>query len=115
MKSRLWCSGGKIRNIQGVQAAIDEGVGQVIVETDAMAVVQAVYSNAFEFSAMAHIVAELRSLLSLNFVSWRIQHRSRTSNRVAHELATLGSLCSLDAEPIMGSIPLCIQFVIADE
>ena len=114
MKSRLWCSGGKIRNIQGVQAAIDEGVGQVIIETDAMAVVH-VYSNAYEFSAMAHIVAELRSLLSLNFVSWRIQHRSRTSNRVAHELATLGSLCSLDAEPIMGSIPLCIQFVIADE
>jgi hypothetical protein len=58
--------------IQGVQTAIDAGVTQVIVETDALAVVQAVYSNTYDLSAMANIVAELRSLLSLNFNSWRV-------------------------------------------
>ena len=78
MKSRLWCSGGKIRNIQGVQAAIDEGVGQVIIETDAMAVVH-VYSNAYEFSAMAHIVAELRFMANPTQVPDEQQGGARAS------------------------------------
>lgn len=100
--------------IQGLQAAIDEGVGQVIIETDATAVLQAVYSDAYDLSAMATLVAELRNLLSLNFVSWRVQQRPRSCNRVAHELAALGSLCYLDAEPILVRIPSCIQSVIAE-
>ena len=103
--------------IQGLQAAIDEGVGQVIIETDATAVLQAVYSDAYDLSAMATLVAELRNLLYLNFVSWRVQQRPRSCNRVAlaHELAALGSLCYLDAEPILVSIPSCIQSVIAED
>ena len=65
--------------IQGVQADIDEGVGQVIIETDAMAVVQAVYSNAFEFSAMAHIVAELRFMANPTQVPDEQQGGARAS------------------------------------
>lgn len=83
-----------------MQAAIEEGVGQVIIEIDAMAVVQAVQSNSYDLSVMENIVAELRNLLSLNFFSWRVQHRPRAINRVAHELAALGSLCSWDDDPI---------------
>lgn len=60
--------------IQGVQAAIDAGVGRVVIETDALAVQQAVYSKAFDLSEVANLVAELRSLLSSNFISWRVQH-----------------------------------------
>ena len=43
-------------------------MGHVIVETDAAEVVQAVYSNAFEFSAATNLVDELRSILA-NFIS----------------------------------------------
>jgi len=62
-------------SIQGVQAAIDAGVAPVIIETDALAVVQAVYSSTYDLSATVNIVTELRNLLSLNFISWRVQHR----------------------------------------
>jgi ribonuclease HI len=58
--------------IQGVQAAIDAGMGQVIIKIDATTVVQVVYSSAYDLSSMAYLAAELRSLLSLNFISWRV-------------------------------------------
>jgi ribonuclease HI len=64
--------------VQGVQAAVKEGVGNVIIETDATVVVQAISSSAYDLSAMATLVAELRSLLSLDFQSWRVQHRPRS-------------------------------------
>jgi len=50
-----------------VQAAADEGVGHIIVETDAVEVVQAVYSQDFYLSPVAFLVEELRSLLEMNF------------------------------------------------
>lgn len=75
--------------IQGVQAAIDAGVVQVIVETDALAVVQAINSSSVDLSAMANLLSELRSLLSLNFNSWRVQHRPRESNKALLVLWTM--------------------------
>jgi hypothetical protein len=100
--------------IQGIQAAAEAGVGNVIIVMDASTVVQAVYSSAYDLSTVTYLVAELRSLLSLNFLSWRVQYRSRSCNRVAHELAALGSLSSLDVEPVLVPIPCHIQSVIAD-
>jgi hypothetical protein len=41
-----------LASIHGVQAAADKGMGHVILETDALEVVQAVYSNAFDLSAI---------------------------------------------------------------
>ena len=97
-------------SIQGVQA-----VGRVIIETEALAVVQAIYSSTYDLSATVNIVTELRNLLSLNFISWQVQYRCRTSSCVAHKLAALGSICSLDDDPILDLIPLCIQSAIADD
>ena len=51
----------------------------MIIETDAMAVVQAVYSNAYEFSAMAHIVAELRFMANPTQVPDEQQGGARAS------------------------------------
>ena len=52
--------------IHGAQAAADLGVGHVIVETDAVEVVQAVYSQDFYLSPVAFLVEELRGLLEMN-------------------------------------------------
>ena len=60
-------------------------------------------------------MTELRNLPSLNFISWRVQHQCLPSNSVAHKLAALGSICSLDDDPILDLIPLCIQYAIADD
>jgi ribonuclease HI len=78
--------------IHGTQAATDAGVGHVIIETDAVEVVQAVYPDAFELSAVTNLVAELRSLLDFNFISWHVQHCPHSCNKVAHELAALGNV-----------------------
>jgi hypothetical protein len=47
-------------------------MGQVIIETDATAMVQVVYSSAYDLSSMAYLATELRSLLYPNFISWRV-------------------------------------------
>jgi ribonuclease HI len=101
--------------IQGVQAAISAGVGHVIVETDATEVVSAVYSSEYDLSPVGNLVEELRSLLDWNFTTWKIQQRHRSCNRVAHELAKLGSVCDLGVEPILDPIPANVSCVIADD
>jgi len=101
--------------IQGTQAAISVGVGHIIVETDALAVVQAVYSEEYMLSDVCNLVEEFRSLLTWNFISWQVQQRPRSCNRVAHELASLGSVCHPNEEPQLVSIPASIQSVIAED
>jgi hypothetical protein len=76
-----------VQLIQGVQAAIEIGVGHVVVETDATSVVQAVYTSSHDFNAMTNLISELRSLLALNFISWKVHQRPpRSCNRAAYEL-----------------------------
>ncbi|KAG2588887.1 hypothetical protein PVAP13_5NG354081 [Panicum virgatum] len=88
----------------------------VIQGTDAVEVVQAVYSQAFYFSLVTFLVEELRGILEMNFISWRVQQRPRScnNNRVAHELATLGSMCEPDADYVVAPIPDIIACIIAD-
>lgn len=86
----------------------------MIIETDAVEVVQAMYSEAFVLSDMANLVEELRSLLTFYFVSWRVQQRPRSCNRVAHELAILGSVCDPDEDNVPASIPANILCIIAE-
>ena len=46
-----------IAYLQGIQTAIELGIGKLIVETDAKMVVQALSSNAFDDSAVGVLVA----------------------------------------------------------
>jgi hypothetical protein len=104
-----------IASIHGAQATADKGVGHVILETDALEVVQAVYSDAFDLSAVTFLVGELRCLLEFNFISWRVQQRPRSCNRVAHELAILGSFCDLDEDSVLTSLPAHVYHVLAED
>jgi len=78
-------------------------------------VVQAVYSDDYALSDVFNLVEELRSLLVWNFISWRVQPRPHSCNRAAHELASLGSVCDPEEEPVLVSIPAHIQSVIAED
>ena len=49
--------------IQGTQAAVAASVRHVVIETDGRAIVQAIYSNEYDLSAVSNLVEELRSLL----------------------------------------------------
>jgi len=48
-----------IAAIQGSQAAAEMSVGHVIIETDAIEIVHAVYSDAFDLSPMTFLVTVL--------------------------------------------------------
>jgi hypothetical protein len=48
-----------IASIHGIQVAADKGVGHVILETDALEVVQVVYSDAFDLSAVTFIQIQM--------------------------------------------------------
>jgi len=50
-----------------------------------------------------------------NFISWSVQQCPRSCNRVAHELASIDSVCDLGEEPVLVSIPAYIQSVIAED
>jgi len=50
-----------------------------------------------------------------NFISWRVQQCPRSCNRVAHELAILGSICEPDAEAVVAPIPDFIACFIAKD
>ena len=77
--------------------------------------VQAVYSDDYALSDVFNLVEELRSLLVWNFISWRVQPCPRSCNRVAHELASLGSVCDPEEESVLVSILAHIQSIIAKD
>jgi hypothetical protein len=101
--------------IQGVQAAIDAGVGHLSIETDAAAMVQAVYPSSHNFSAATHLITELRNLLVQNFISWSVHFCPRSCNRVGHELACLGSVSDPEEEPNLVSILAHVISLIAED
>lgn len=51
--------------LQGVQAAIDLGIGHIILETDAREVVKALNSKAYDGSVVGHLVEEIKVHFSL--------------------------------------------------
>ena len=74
-----------------------------------------VYSQAYDLSPMTFLVEELRGILEMNFISWCVQQRPRSCNRVAHELAILGSICEPDADVAVVPIPDFISCIMADD
>jgi hypothetical protein len=73
------------------------------------------YTSSYDFSAMTNLISELRSLVALNFISWKVQQRPRSCNRVAYELAVLGSLCDPEEKHSLISVPVHIQSALADD
>jgi hypothetical protein len=82
---------------------------------DALEVVQAVYSDAFDLSAVIFLVGELCSLLEFNFISWHVQQHPCSYNIVAHKLAILGSFCDLDEDLVLTTLPAHVYHVLAED
>ena len=73
--------------LHGVQAACNLGIGNLILETDATMVKQALTTNDFAKSMSGGLIDELKSLVSSNFINLS---RSRVCNRAAQGLAAFG-------------------------
>jgi hypothetical protein len=91
------------------------GIGRLILETNAMEVVGAVNSEVYDASAVSHLIEEIKSLLSLNFISFECVFGSRSCNEAAHVLAKLGHMCTEGEEIISDSTPECISVIVAND
>jgi hypothetical protein len=76
--------------LQGVQVASDLGISELILETDALNVQQAVYAKGFDTRPEGGLIEELKSLARSNFNAFVCNFLGRDGNRDAHALAGLG-------------------------
>jgi len=79
--------------INGVKAAQSMGIDNFILETDALLTKQAMQGGGFRLSPLGGLIHELKELLTEEFFAVQISHVPRRCNKVAHELARLGSFC----------------------
>jgi ribonuclease HI len=95
--------------IEGVKTAIALGVNNAVLETDAQQVVWAIQSNEFRLAVEGGLIHELKDLLADSSVISQVKYVSRDCNRVAHELASLGSRSHSMAPSVMAGVPDCIM------
>ena len=81
---------------------IDQGISQILLETDSSILVEALQSCSYDFSANGVLFREAKFLMSLNFSRADIVHVPRSCNKGAHDLAHVG-LNWVDL--MFGSIP----------
>jgi ribonuclease HI len=108
-------SGETIACLQGVQAAIDIGARQIVLETDAMLIQQAITSKDYASAPSGILIYEIQELASLNFMTFNVNVVPRIYNRVAHALAAQGCEASEDDTMVMNIVPPCIQSLVADD
>ena len=101
--------------IQGLLATINVGITNLILETDAKLVQQAVNHGDYRASLAGSLLEELDSLVSSNFNSFVCLAIPRDCNKVAHELTILGCACAEESEPVLSSLPDHVNTLIADE
>ena len=99
--------------LQGIQTALNLGIGKLILETDALLIKQALASTEVCDRPEEGLVNELKFLVSTNFIHFECVFQGRDCNRVAHELASLGYDCVEGNELISSSIPEHIAVIVA--
>jgi hypothetical protein len=85
------------------------GVQKLILESDAMTVIQAVNSLVFDRSSASGLLWELKECLSSNFTRCHVAYIPRSCNLVSHSLAALGASLSPGTNPIKDCISNCID------
>jgi len=101
--------------MQGVQAALNLGIGRLLLETDALMIVQAMNSDVFDAMAEGVTLEELKFLVRVNFSEFKCNFLSRVGNRAAHALAALGSECVEGEALITSSVPRDVHVIVADD
>jgi len=102
-----------IAALQALQRATDMGMQNVILVTDAAAVVDAVNSHQLDRGSASGLLWELKESLCCNFRCSRIVFNRRSCNQVAHSLAASGAGLNLGTGPVVDSIPTCVNVLVA--
>ncbi|KAK9998590.1 hypothetical protein SO802_018193 [Lithocarpus litseifolius] len=85
---------------------------QIIVETDALSIVNSINENFIEGS-IGHLIQGILVLLN-SFSSWKVIHVKRDHNRAAHEAAHLARR-SEDSQVWIGALPIALQEIVQSE
>jgi hypothetical protein len=95
--------------IEGVKAAEALRVREIILETDASQVVEALMGDEFRLLVLGGVVHELKDQLAEYFILPLVKFVSRECNRVAHELASIGSMGMEGMPTVMAGVLACID------
>jgi len=76
--------------IAGLQAAADQGMQNIVLETDSQTLMKALLSGEYDRSHGGVLFREAKFIMSTMFNSGTAVHASRLCKKVAHELARVG-------------------------
>jgi hypothetical protein len=74
-----------------VQHAIDADIYKVELETECLTLKTALSRDAYDAAEGGTLFREIKYLLAVNFADFKVIHRSRTCNKVAHKLTSMSS------------------------
>ncbi|XP_066373674.1 uncharacterized protein [Miscanthus floridulus] len=101
--------------LQGVHVASNLGIGNLILETDAINVQTALQSQSYDVRPEGGLTEELKSFASLNFRNFTCNFLGRAGNKAAHVLASLGYDCVEGEALITSAIPDDIVVIVSDD
>lgn len=84
-------------------------------ETDALQVVQACTSTAYDLTTARSLISEQRDAASANFLDLKFNFVPRSCNKVADALAAAGSLCSDETETVVAVLTSCVLNLVAND
>ena len=100
--------------LQGIQVATNLGIGNLILETDAINVQQAILSRSYDVRPEGVLIEEIKAMAMLNFSNFECKFLGRTGNRAAHVLVGLGYDCIEGEALISSSVPDDVVVIVAD-
>lgn len=83
--------------LQAVHFAIQSGMYLIEFETDCLVLKSALSSNAYDAATGGHLFREIKFLIQVNFIEFKVMDVSRSCNKVTHKLASLGASMSDDS------------------
>jgi hypothetical protein len=100
---------------EALQALASWGMGHILLETDSLILASALKGTEYDLAPEGVFYRDMRSFLRLNFISYDVIHVPRSCNKVAHELAALGSNQSLVRLLWPKCVPDDIHVLVASE
>jgi ribonuclease HI len=100
---------------EALMATVQWGMGNIILETNALNLVKALTSTNYDLAPEGIIYRDLRSFLYLNFVSVKVVFVPRSCNKVAHEIAALGASQQDVRKLWMNTVPDAVSLVLASK
>lgn len=101
--------------MEGLSAAADHGMQNLILESDSLMLINALQGDAFRMAATGGIIAEIKHLIASSFVSFVSNHCPRDCNRLAHAIAKLSCMCPQDSNLLWDGTPPGVEDLVASD